>query len=333
MQLVPLDASQARASVQAQELLAAYPFVSEGWPGALAQAQARAWLENLSGQASLLALAGARDWRWLAAWHKLDFDSRLFGRSIGRLDFLAHRGAWPQTTSRKQGVHLLQQAQAQARGEGLECLMARVPVRDLLSAQALERAGFLLYDISLEWVLELKQLPAQTTGPPVLVRPWREEDEKLLSNLAAVSFCRREDYADRFALDPRLHQMCPELYRRWLANSLSGDQADQVLVLERGGKARGFISLKKAPGKGGPQAGCGWVVLNALSPGLRGQGLYHSLLWAGLNWLKEQGARQARVRVKASQQAVIKAWARLGARQALADLTFHHWMEKGGELP
>ncbi len=328
MQVISLSAAEAGSSRRALELVKGFAFLCEGWPGADPAREAEDWLRGLPGDARVWALSASGGWRWLLAWQPLAFDSKVFGRGLGRLCLLAHHQKWPQSKAREQGRRLLAELVADAWGEGVEGLWARVPARDLLSAQALEACGFKLYDPGVEWEMDLAALPAPPPDEGAKVRPWRKEDQKPLLDLASRAFCQREDYADRFALDPRLREGCPSLYRRWMANSLAGSQADQVLVLEQGGWAQGFITLRKAPGGEGPKGACGWVVLNAISPVLRGKGHYHRLLWAGLAWLRAQGALRARVRTKASQGAVIRAWARLGARPAGADLTFHYWMEQ-----
>lgn len=328
MQIFSLSAAEARASRRALDLVKGFAFLGEGWPGADPAREAEAWLQGLPDEARVWALATSGGWRWLLAWQPLAFDTEVFGRGLGRLCLLAHHQKWPQSQAREQGRRLLAELVAEAWGEGVEGLWARVPARDLLSAQALEATGFTLYDPGVEWEMDLETLPSSSPGPAANIRPWQEADRKALLDLASRAFCQREDYADRFALDPRLREGCPGLYRRWMANSLGGGQADQVLVLEHAGWAQGFITIKKAPGGEGPRGGCGWVVLNAISPVLRGKGYYHSLLWTGLDWLRGQGAQRARVRTKASQGGVIRAWARLGARPAGADLTFHYWMEQ-----
>jgi GNAT superfamily N-acetyltransferase len=328
LHILSLSAAEAAAAPQAQALVKDFAFLGEGWPGTEPEVEAKAALSGLAADARVWVLATSGGWRWLAAWQPLAFDSKVFGRSAGRLALIAHHRQWPQTQAREQGRRLLAELIADAFGEGLEVLWARVPSRDLLAAQALEAAGFLLYDPGVEWELDLAELPAAPLGPAVSVRPAQPGDQKVLADLAARAFCQPEDYADRFALDPRLREGCPGLYRRWLVNSLSGEQADQVLALEHAGWAQGFITLKKASGAPGPRGQCGWVVLNAISPALRGKGCYHSLLWAGLDWLRAQGTPRVRVRTKASQAAVIRAWARLGARPVLSDLTFHYWMEQ-----
>lgn len=334
MPIVSLDAQTVRNSQQVLAFLGACPFVAEAWPGWSSGSAAAALMAGAGPKAAWWALERQGVWRWLMGCEPLEFDSQVFGRTMGRLAPLAHLEPWPGRQAQEQGERLLGQALGQAWHVGMEGLVARVGARDFLAARVLEAAGFFLADLSVEWLLDFKDLPLARPQTPagMGVRPWKPADQEPLKDLAAASFCDLEAYADRFALDPRLRAGCPELYRRWMDNCFNGRQADMVLVLEAGGEPQGFITLKKAPAGSGIQAGCGWVNLNALNPGLRGRGLYNLLLRQGLDWLAAQGARRARVRTKLSQAAVIRAWSRLGGRQVYSDMTFHLWRTQDKEM-
>ncbi|MEW5913023.1 MAG: GNAT family N-acetyltransferase [Thermodesulfobacteriota bacterium] len=306
--MIPLAGAQALNSPTAAALRAAAP-----WGGsAAAPAGARLWALEQGGQ-----------WHWLAGWSPLAFDSRVFGLALGRLAPLLHRAPWPAAEALAQGRTLLASLAAQAREEGQACLVARLDSRDLLTGQALEAVGGRLVDVGVEWELALAGLPAAAVPAGLELRAWQAGEEEALAELCAASFCDLGAYADRFAMDHRLRGGCPEMYRRWMANSLTGQQADQVLVLAKGKGPVGFITLRRSRA-GAP----GWVVLNAVHPAWRGHGLYNCLLAAGLTWLAEEGAAWARVRTKVSQQAVIRAWSRLGASQVGAELTFHLWLDE-----
>jgi hypothetical protein len=305
MEFVEFSGKQAAQSPEALRLAGEAPWAL-GWPP--------------SADERVLA---DRDFSWLAAWRPLAFDSKVFGLALGQISCLAHRAPWPEGDSLDQGAALLGELAARAREAGLAGLFARVTEKDFLGAQALEAAGARLMDASVVWEAALGDLAAPPAPPGGLeLRAAAPEDAPALEALAAGAFCDLEAYADRFALDPRLGHGCGDLYRRWMANSLSGAQADRVLVLAEGENPLGFITLKKGQG---PEPG--WVVLNALSPDMRGRGLYNILLAHGLAWLAGQGASCARVRTKFSQRAVIRAWSRLGARPLAGDFTFHLWLD------
>lgn len=320
MAIRSLTPAQLVAAPQARALLAAWPFGRE----ALGDPAPDLALAHLAEAAGGAAWEGGAAWTWLAAWEPLEFDSAIFGRALGRLNLLAHLASWPGGEAPSQGRALLAAVLDQAWAAGREGLYLRLPARDLLAAQAAEAAGFRLMDVSVDWELDLGQTPPVPAPPAGLsLRPWQEADRPALLDLAGQSFCDLGSYGDRFAMDPRLRPGCPEMYRRWLANSLGGPQASQVLVLAAGTEVAGFITLKLGAEARDPA----WVVLNAVTPARRGAGLYNLLLAQGLDWLARAGATRARVRTKVSQQAVIRAWSRLGARQTAAWLTFHVWRD------
>jgi GNAT superfamily N-acetyltransferase len=329
LQIIREKAGEAKAAREAARLMEAHEFVADAWPGWDRAQAARQTLEALPEAAELWAALEGGRWQWMAARSPLEFDSKLFGSPMELVRPIAHREPWPQPESAGLGRRLFGELSRAAFGEGAQALVARVGARDVAAAQALEGAGFRLTDVSVEWQAELAGLPAKKPLPGgAVVRAWHAGEEARLQALAAESFCDLNAYPDRFAMDPRLRPRCPELYRRWLANSLPGDQADQVLVLEREGELLGFISLKLPAGGEGPQAECGWVVLNAIAPEARGRGLYHGLLHRGLAWLAKRRAARARVRTKLTQGAVVRAWAVLGGRQVYSDLTFHLWADQ-----
>ncbi|MCF8041967.1 MAG: GNAT family N-acetyltransferase [Desulfarculaceae bacterium] len=292
-------------------------------PEALALAQDAPWGQGWPPGPDHRVLAD-RDWSWLAAWHPLAFDSEVFGLPLGQVSALLHRNPWPEASALEQGAAFMKRLATGAREAGLAGLFARAAEKDFLAAQALEAVGAKLVDASVVWEADLSGRDQAPTPPKgFVVRPATDGDATALAALAAGAFCDLEAYADRFALDPRLRHGCGELYRRWLANSLSGRQADMVLALATDEMPVGFITLRRNQGQEP-----GWVVLNAVSPDKRGLGLYNMLLAHGLAWLAGQGASRARVRTKFSQRAVIRAWSRLGARPLAGDFTFHLWLDE-----
>jgi GNAT superfamily N-acetyltransferase len=312
----------------AWELMENYTFVADSWPGWAIEDAIKESLESLPQDGKAWALLEGGGWQWMAATSPLEFDTKLFGRQMARVWPIVHRETWPEADALAQGKLFLAEVNEAELKAGTQCLVARTPGRDFLAAQVLEALGFQLMDISVEWMTPLDKLPKRGHLPGGMsIRTWRPGDEDVLASLTSKAMCDLDSYADRFAMDPRLRFNCGEMYRRWVANSLSGDQADQVLALTQDDEPAGLITLK-APQADGPGADCGWVVINAISPEHRGKGLYNELLLRGMEWLAKHGAEKARVRTKLSQQAVIRAWARLGGRQVFSDCTFHLWLDR-----
>lgn len=328
MQVISQSIAEIIESKPALELMENYAFVADAWPGWERAEAVKHALASLPEKGNAWALLEEGGWQWMALSAPLEFDSKLFGRKITRLWPLVHREAWPEADAMTQGKLFLDRVKEDMVKHGAQCLVARTPGRDFLAAQALESAGFRLMDVSVEWLAPLDQLPKRGHLPGGMsIRTWRPGDEDALASLTTKSMCDLEAYADRFAMDPRLRSNCVEMYRRWVANSLSGEQADQVFALTQDDEPVGLITLK-LPQNEGPGAGCGWIVINAISEEHRGKGLYNELLLRGLEWLAKHGAKKARVRTKLSQQAVISAWARLGGRQVYSDCTFHLWLDR-----
>lgn len=328
MQIIGQNIAEIIEARAAWELMDNFAFIADAWPGWEREDAAKETLESLPPEGNAWVLLDGGGWQWLAVSAPLEFDSQVFGHQMARLRPLAHRVAWPEPEALAQGKSLLAQVKDAETEAGTECLVARTPGRDFLAAQALEAIGFHLMDVSVEWLASLAELPKRGRLPGGMsIRTWRPGDEASLESLTAQAMCDLDSYADRFAMDPRLRINCEEMYRRWVANSLSGEQADQVLALTQDDEPAGLITLKLPP-ETGPGAGCGWVAINAIAPEHRGKGLYRELLLRGLEWLLKHGAERARVRTKLSQQAVIRTWAALGGRQVYSDCTFHLWLDR-----
>lgn len=326
MGVISIDGAQAAAYDQAGDLASVFPFGGDQWPTADRAVIGEDLLRDLGACQNVWCAEDSGSWTWLAGLRPLEFDSGVFGCKMAKLGPLLHSAKWPETGEAAVGGAVLKAVRGQAAEDGYDCLVARVPCRDYLAAQCLEECGFRLADVSVEWLLNLDARP-EVPGLDKdysVVDPDRGDTPRLC-RLAAESLCDLDAYSDRFAMDPGMRGGCPEMYSRWMANCLSGDQADKVIVIKGPEGPAGFICLRAAPGAG-PGADCGWVVLNAVTNGQRGRGMYNALLSSGLGWLAANGARRARVRTKLSQQAVIRAWSRLGARQVFADLTFHLWL-------
>jgi GNAT superfamily N-acetyltransferase len=328
VELIVLPGAKARENTRLSRLLARYRFGADAWPGCKARAAAKQAMEDIPQESRVVALDDAGEWTWAAALTNLGFDTELFGLPMGRISHLCHAAAWPEDQALEQGSRLLAALVEQARDMGLDFLSIRLPSRDMLSALACQDAGFRLMDTSVDWQVELDGIGAELPHPAgYAIRKAGPGDQDRLAALAADAFCNLDAYADRFAMDPRLRKGCGELYRRWTQNSLSGQAADVVLVLESKTEPVGFITLTK-PAASGPEAGMGWVVLNAISPECRGMGLYHLLLQKGMAWLLNRRATHMRVRTKISQLAVIRGFSRLGGRQVYSANTFHMWLDQ-----
>jgi ribosomal protein S18 acetylase RimI-like enzyme len=117
---------------------------------------------------------------------------------------------------------------------------ARVPSRDLATAQGLEANGFRLVDTNV--TLETQELPAQA-GAQNLARAARPADAAAVEQIARTSF-----EMSRFHLDPQLRPgLANEIKAQWAANFFRGQRGDFMIVAEREGQVAGFLQLIAAP--------------------------------------------------------------------------------------
>ncbi|MBU0515255.1 MAG: GNAT family N-acetyltransferase [Proteobacteria bacterium] len=270
--------------------------------------------------------------RWLVGAGVLAWDSRIFGLTCGRLfpivhDLLPGRvGASDETAVESVGRRTVARALGWLGGQGVAFVSARVDGRDLIGAHVLEQAGFRLMDVSTIHRLDLAgKIPSVRPPKGFRLRPAEPQDERRLAGLAASAMTDVQYFQDRFTVDPILAPMAKKMYRAWWRNSIRGERADEIWVLEHGGRPVGFITLTGADAAETSltnHAG-GWVVLNGIESDWRGRGLYRLLVLGALRRLKKRGCQSARVKTKLTQRAVQRTWQALGARLTASSLVFH----------
>lgn len=322
-----------------ETLLRGWPFLTHvrslGAPARCARGYAAdlaRWAAPAAGGLVLAAGGGAAD-RWLAGVRRLDWDSRHYGFGVGRLEPLIApvRPTIDEAVVRA-GAEVVVRILAHAREAGLRHLSATADAADTTGQLCLQECGFRLADTIIGYQLVLEKV-APAAAPPG-IRPGRPEDVEPLAAVAATAFGDRAYSVNRFNSDPALAgaRAC-ELYAAWLRNSFSGQQADEVLVAEEGGRPVGFITLRLSP----PPAVCselqyGEVPLNAILPGSQGRGIYTRLARAALEWFRARRAAVVEIRTQLTCGSVNHTWLKLGAYAALSHHTFHRDLDapRGG---
>lgn len=311
----------ARAPILADDGLNLARPVLEDWTKARLDGAERVFFGPATGQA-----------RWLVGAGVLAWDSRIFGLTCGQVYPLVHDllpgrvGVSEETAVESLGRRTVARALGWLGGQGVALVSARLDGRDLIGAHVLERAGFRLMDVSTVHRLDLAgKIPSARPPQGFRLRAAEPQDERRLAGLAASAMTDVGYFQDRFSVDPILAPKAKKMYRAWWRNSIRGERADEVWVLEHGGRPVGFITLAGADAGETAVTGHagGWVVLNGLETGLRGQGLYRLLVLKALQRLKRKGCQSARVKTKLTQWAVQRTWQALGARLAASSLVFH----------
>ena len=202
----------------------------------------------------------------------------------------------------------------------VELLIARSRVEDVAATNALEDAGCALMDTLVYYERDLTagSFEATPSGHIELLGPG---DAEQVEAIARECF---EDYTGHYHADPRLDRTaCREVYASWARACCAGRGADEF-VLVAGDRANriGFSCFRRgSPGEGE-------LLLGAVRPNARGQGLYTQLTLAGMERLHAAGATRFVTSTHLSNWGAQWAWVRAGLRPYRAYHTFHRWFDR-----
>ncbi len=227
----------------------------------------------------------------------LGWDSRFFGVSIAR--------ALPSRVDVATRDAILEWCRA----EGVVCLYFLAD-EDANTARLLEEAAFSPVDERV--TLELQQIPS--VPRPSDARPACLDDITALRNIAGVSH-----YDSRFYNDGHFsRERCDELYRVWIEKSCRG-WADHVVVVERDGKAIGYLSVHL---KDPDTAAVGLV---AVDPAYRHQGIGARLMDGALAWIGTQSVTRVLTATQGRNAASQDYFKRSGFRPTGRAIWYHRW--------
>lgn len=196
--------------------------------------------------------------------------------------------------------------------------IVRVSSNYLDVVQAMEQDGYRLMDTLVYYVFKFAKKSIPSMNNDVTLRPVTNNDAEAITEIATASF---QGYYGHYHADPKLpNDKCDEVYIDWATKSVtSRDIADEVLVVDNDGRLDSFATLRMnsdVQGEG---------VLFGVAPHAQGQGLYRSMMIAGMDWCKQQGATQMVVSTQVTNIAVQKVWARLGFEMDHSYYTLHKW--------
>ncbi len=226
----------------------------------------------------------------------IKWDSDFFGRQMGAL-------TGPIASSEAVSVEL-----AAAARDGFVYVVCRPPVEDAAAIRSLEQAGFYLTDIGVTWASDsaayLGRWPEVAEGA---VRHATVEDVPKLSAEATTLFRNSRFYNDPFFSVTEADR----LHSSWLANSVSGQAADAVLI----NPASGFVTCKLT------KDGNGEVALIGVWEGSRGRGAGRDLMTAAVRWFLRQGVTTVRVKTQVKNLRAMNFYHRLGFDLHAVDMT------------
>jgi GNAT superfamily N-acetyltransferase len=224
----------------------------------------------------------------------LGWDSSFFNRKIGVLsgDLASAAAVTADLTS--------------ARGDGYQYLTCRPPVDDAAAIRTLERAGFYLTDVGVTWSSTVADYLKRNTAPPTAVRHATVDDLPLLSEHAVKLFRRSRFYSDPFFTEADADR----LHVAWLANSVSGQAADAVLI----NPDAGFVTCKIRDDHGE-------VPLIGVWEQSRKRGAGRELMTAAVKWFSGRGATVVNVKTQVKNLRAMNFYHRLGFDLLAMDMT------------
>lgn len=187
--------------------------------------------------------------------------------------------------------------------DNFDHLTVKIPTSEKKIVNEFLKSGFIITDTLVEYVFLFGKSELPNMNHRVILRDFREEDITDLMDISRVAFTY-----DRFHSDEKLdNTLCDKYYEQWIYNSCNGF-ADKVIVAEYEGKPVGFTT-----GRLYQDDKLGHLVLSAVSDKCRGLGIYTSMIYEGVKWLKQYDYLDGLlVGTQINNLAVQKAWIKLG---------------------
>jgi dTDP-4-amino-4,6-dideoxy-D-galactose acyltransferase len=124
----------------------------------------------------------------------------------------------------------------------------------------------------------------------------------------------------RFAVDPGIpRRKFEQLYRTWLRRSLAREIALETLVIRRGGRIAGLITLGEKNHRGD-------IGLLAVGAAWRGRGYGKALLRAARRWFVDRGYSRGQVVTQAANLPACALYAKCGYAVEKVDSYYHFWL-------
>lgn len=239
----------------------------------------------------------------------LEWDSRFFGRDVGRLTLprltpavVSAVFAWCQTNQ-------------------IACLYFLADADHGETTQLAAEHGFRLVDVRI--TLE-HCCPAESAGSTQPgkegIRPFQPGDLPALRELAG-----RSHRDSRFFFDPHFPPArSQELFEIWIEKSCLNDR-EKVFVAEAEGKPAGYVTCQFV------NAQTGQIGLLGVDAAAQGRGVGRRLVTMALSWFAAQGATRVIVVTQGRNIRAQRLYQKSGFATASLQLWFHRWFEGAPE--
>jgi dTDP-4-amino-4,6-dideoxy-D-galactose acyltransferase len=124
----------------------------------------------------------------------------------------------------------------------------------------------------------------------------------------------------RFAIDNRFsHEKFTALYKTWIRKSISGEMADEVLVIRQNNHIAGMITLSNKNGVGN-------IGLIAVDEEFRGRKFGQQLVCDAHRWFIKQGCHTAYVVTQGENLPACRLYEKCGYQQIKIEFYYHFWL-------
>lgn len=124
----------------------------------------------------------------------------------------------------------------------------------------------------------------------------------------------------RFRTDPKFsYDLFYKLYTTWVANAVSGEAADAVMVVKRGAKIAGMITV-------GSKNGYGEIIHLAVFPEYRGQNIGTHLVQAAQLYWQSQGLAQGQVVTQLANKPACSLYEKCKFISSKVENFYHFWL-------
>jgi GNAT superfamily N-acetyltransferase len=220
---------------------------------------------------------------------ELKWDSKLFGRKMGRLTGV---------TSNRSLRNLIDRA----RKDNYQHLSCRFTLERMAEVQQLERFGFYLTDLGVVWEKKTVVIPDRM----VSARKAAVKDVAMLKEMSRGLFTDGRFYNDPFFT----RHEADRLYQAWIDNALREKDVQTFVVADKG-----FIVCKRLSKYRGD------IPLVGVIAGEQGKGIGSGLVKTALNWFKTNGIRTVTVRTQANNVRAMNFYKGLGFVVKYTDVT------------
>jgi hypothetical protein len=254
--------------------------------------------------------------RAVAVARALDWETRFFGVSMGRIEYVL-------SGDDEVRGHAIRSALDALRERGVDHVSARADVADVALTGMFEAAGFRMKDALVTYTTRPRKEPPRDVREVGTIREFRPEDRDPLLAITADAY---RAFRGRFHLDPHLPaDRCDAFYVEWARQSMNGQMADIVLVSEGAdGRLIGFLAWRRRE----PVSSVGGV--SVFGGGLGAcrsdvPGGYAGLIRAGTLWAHARDG-VAECQTQNYNFATVRIYEAVGAHYVRAEYTLHAWI-------